>query len=483
LAKHAPLLDFDNSYFRLPERFYSKQEPSPVTAPILIKFNWPLAAELGLNLQDVSDEYLAQIFAGNKIPIGADPIALAYAGHQFGGFNILGDGRAVLLGEVVAKDGSRYDIQLKGSGTTKYSRGGDGRAGLGPVLREYIVSEAMHRLGIPTTRSLAAVTSGDKIYRETLIEGAIVTRVAESHIRFGTFEYFAAKNDIIGLKILADYAIARHYPEVALERNPYLEFLRKVSKSQAYLIAKWMKIGFIHGVMNTDNMLVSGQTVDYGPCAFMDFYDPKAVYSSIDRIGRYRFENQPIIGRWNLARLAEALLPLIDTDTKKAVSLCEAVIAEFPELYQEYWLSGMRAKLGLELKLSEDSALIQKFLDILNAHQLDYTNSFSQLLKFADCETPPEFTDWAQKWQNRRAKEVINPAEMALLIRTHNPAFIPRNHRIEEVIFAASEFGDFVPFEKLVTVLANPYQDQPENTDYRNPPNDSEIVKATFCGT
>ena len=484
MGKAVPMFNFDNSYYRLPQRFFSKQNPCAVANPRLIKFNAPLAAELGLELGSKTDEYLAQVFSGNEIPVGAEPIALAYAGHQFGGFSILGDGRAVLLGEIIDPNGARFDIQLKGSGQTAFSRGGDGRAGIGPVLREYILSEAIHRLGIPTARSLAAITSGEKIYRETAIDGAIVTRVAASHIRFGSFEYFAARNDVDGLKSLADYAIARHYPYISKSENPYLGFLREVAKRQACLVAKWMNIGFIHGVMNTDNMLVSGETIDYGPCAFMDIYDPKTVYSSIDRHGRYRYENQPIIAQWNLARLAEALLPLIDADVAKAVKACEEIIAEFPEIYQENWLKNMRAKLGLALSEGGDLAFAQEFLDILHANQLDYTNSFRQLLDFAKGEiVPQEFEQWSKKWQNRRTKEVNNPEEMARLIQENNPAFIPRNHLVEEAIVAASQNANFAPFEELISVLANPYADTSGSEHYRTPPRAEQVVKATFCGT
>lgn len=484
MSKIPPLFNFDNSYAKLPHRFFSPQNPSPVTAPKLIKFNAALADELGLELGDKSDDYLARIFSGNDVSTDAEPIALAYAGHQFGGFSILGDGRAVLLGEIIAGNGARFDVQLKGSGRTAYSRGGDGRAGIGPVLREYILSEAMHALGVPTARSLAAVTSGEKIYREAAIDGAIVTRVAASHIRFGTFEYFASRGDFEGLKTLADYAIARHYPKISGSENPYTELLREVAKAQAYLVAKWMNIGFIHGVMNTDNMLISGETIDFGPCAFMDNYDPKTVYSSIDRHGRYRYENQPIIAQWNLARLAEALLPLIDEDVTKAIKACEEIIAEFPKIYEKQWLLGMREKLGLALDDDGDLELAQEFLGILHATNLDFTNSFRQTLDFAKGEmVPQEFQHWAKKWQNRRAKEVNTPDEMARLMRENNPAFIPRNHLVEEAIVAASQNGDFATFEEFIGVLANPYADASGGEHYRTPPRADQIVKATFCGT
>ncbi|PTM98597.1 protein adenylyltransferase SelO [Mycoplana dimorpha] len=493
-AAQAPLA-FDNSYARLPAKFFARVEPTPVAAPILVKFNRPLALEMGLDA-DVLERDGAAIFSGNRLLPGSEPIAIAYAGHQFGQFvPQLGDGRAILLGEVVRPDGARRDIQLKGSGQTPWSRRGDGRAALGPVLREYIVSEAMHALGIPTTRALAAVTTGQPVYRETILPGAIFTRVAASHIRVGTFQYFAARGDTESIRILADYVIGRHYPELAEAEGRYLKLVDAVAARQAALIARWLGVGFIHGVMNTDNMAVSGETIDFGPCAFMDTYDPRTVFSSIDQTGRYAYGNQPMIGQWNIARLAETLLPLIHETPGEAVDLANDAVTRFMERFQEQWKAVIRAKLGLgENEEDEDTDLIRAFLALMHAQKADFTLSFRRLSDAAaDDGAAPAFAalladpqaaaPWLSRWRQRVSRDDRPADARAEAMRAVNPAFIPRNHKVEEALTAATTDGDLSLFEALNDVLASPYEDQPAFAAYAEPPKPGEEVLQTFCGT
>jgi protein adenylyltransferase len=476
---------FDNSYARLPQRFYARLKPTPVCNPHLVKFNHILAEELGLDTKWLESEGSAAFFSGNHIPDWAEPLAMVYAGHQFGHFvPQLGDGRAILLGEVIGRDGKRRDLHLKGAGQTPFSRRGDGRAALGPVLREYIISEAMHALGIPTTRTLAAVTTGEPVFRETTLPGAVLARVAASHIRIGTFEYFAARGDEEALTILADYALARHYPALQVTPNPSLALLEAVCDSQAALIARWMQVGFIHGVMNTDNMTISGETPDYGPCAFMDTYDPATVFSSIDHHGRYAFGNQPRIAQWNLARFADTLLPLLDDNREKAIALAEETINQFPERFGRYWLDGMRHKLGLTSEQPADADLAHALLQLMQQHTADYTNTFRMLCAVAEgSEAPAGYEAWVTRWQTRLAQELYSSQEAAILMRANNPAFIPRNHRVEAAIGAAVKQGDFAPLEALLTVLTTPFDEKPEHTEYANPPAPHERVYQTFCGT
>lgn len=488
-------LPFDNSYARLPERFFARVDPAQPTEPRLIKLNRPLADELGLDPEWLASEEGLGFLSGRAVAGGSEPIAMAYAGHQFGNFvPQLGDGRAILLGEVVDRQGRRRDIQLKGSGRTPFSRMGDGRAALGPVLREYIVSEAMAALGIPTTRSLAAVMTGEPVFRERALPGAVLTRVASSHIRVGTFQYFAARQDVDALRELADYVIARHYPAVRDGERPYLALLESVSAAQADLIARWLLVGFIHGVMNTDNMAVGGETIDYGPCAFMDNYDPATVFSSIDQFGRYAYANQPQIGLWNLTRLAETLLPLLDADQDKAVELAQEALATFEPRFVLAHREGMMRKLGIAEARDEDAALASRILAAMQENQVDYTLFFRRLSGVIEADADEEpvrslFVDPTaadevlQVWRARLAEEPRPAAERRAAMDAANPAFIPRNHRIEAVIKAAVDQADFAPFEELVTVLARPFEAQPEFAEYAAPPEEFERVRATFCGT
>ncbi len=479
--------NFDNSYTHLPQSFFTQINPTLVRSPSLVILNEPLAMSLGLNVQVLNSEEGTAIFAGNCLAEGSMPIAQAYAGHQFGHFTMLGDGRAHLLGEQITPYGDRFDIQLKGSGRTPYSRGGDGRAALGPMLREYIVSEAMYGLGIPTTRSLAVVTTGESVFREKSLPGAVLTRVAASHIRVGTFQYVAVKGSLDELKTLADYTLKRHFSKVIDDENPYLSLLREVAKHQAKLIAKWQLVGFIHGVMNTDNMVLSGETIDYGPCAFMDIYDPQTVFSSIDRQGRYAYANQPIIASWNLARLGETLLPLIDNDEEKAISLAQEVISHFPELYHHYWLKGMRAKLGLFNEEAQDEALITMLLEMMEKHHSDYTNTFRALTLARTEDTnffgTEEFQSWFKLWETRRMRQQESIAASLQLMKDSNPAIIPRNHRVEEALEAAVEDSDYQVMERLLNVLKNPYDYSLEQDEYSTPPGPSACSYQTFCGT
>ena len=486
---------FDNSYSRLPERFYERVAPNPVAAPRLIKVNRKLAETLGMNPDELASSGAVGLLAGNRFPANAVPLAQAYAGHQFGSFvPQLGDGRALLVGEVVGTDGLRRDIALKGSGPTRFSRRGDGRAALGPVLREYVVSEAMAALGIPTTRTLAAVTTGEPVYRETRLPGAVLARVAASHIRIGTFQYFAARGDVEDIRILADYAIDRHYPDLKDTENPYRALLEAVIAAQASLVARWMLVGFIHGVMNTDNMTISGETIDYGPCAFMDTYSAGAVFSSIDQMGRYAYANQPRIAVWNLARLAETLLPLIDTDEDKAIAAAEGALKGFQPAYDAVLHAGFRRKLGLFTEEEADPALISGLLETMAKNQADFTLTFRNLAGdfpgrpgegqtrsgFAD---PAEFEVWEKLWRERLSREPRRDEERRAVMRATNPRYIPRNHRVEALIAAAVERQDFQPFEELLVVMRKPFDDQPVHADYAQPPAEHERVLETFCGT
>ena len=486
---------FDNSYARLPDRFYARVEPEPVGAPRLIRLNRALAAELGLDADRLAQPDGVEALAGNRPPEGAEPLAQAYAGHQFGGWvPQLGDGRAVLLGEVIDRAGRRRDIQLKGAGRTPFSRMGDGRAPLGPVLREYIVSEAMAALGVPTTRALAAVETGEEVVRETMLPGAVLTRVAASHIRVGTFQFFAARNDTDALRRLADHVIERHYPDAAGAESPYLALLEGVIARQARLVALWMGLGFIHGVMNTDNMAVSGETIDYGPCAFMDEFHPGKVFSSIDRGGRYAFANQPRIAQWNLAQLAQSLLPLMPGSGDEAVALLQAAIDRYPGLWLEEWLGVMRAKLGLATEREGDQGLIEDLLARMSENEADFTLTFRRLANVATGDAgegegprglfadPAAFDAWADRWRERLAGEDGAPAELRARLLSANPLFIPRNHLVEEAIRAAHG-GDYAPFEALLDVLAAPFGDQPERARYAEPPRAEQVVRRTFCGT
>ncbi len=491
---NAPIA-FNNSYARLPERFFASVAPTPVAAPRLIRLNDHLAREIGIDPAWLTSEDGVAMLAGNRLPAGAEPIASAYAGHQFGGFvPQLGDGRAILLGEVIGCDGRRRDVQLKGSGPTPYSRRGDGRAALGPVLREYAVSEAMATLGIPTTRALAAVATSEQVVRETMLPGGVITRVAASHIRVGTFQYLAARGDVEGLRILAGHVIARHYPTAADSAQPYRALLDAVIHAQAALIPRWLLVGFIHGVMNTDNMSIAGETIDYGPCAFMDAYDPATVYSAIDRHGRYAYANQPGIAHWNLTRFAECLLPLLADDEEVALARADEALNEFPIVFAAAHLDGFRKKLGLITADCGDEMLWRDLLDLMAANRADFTLTFRRLseasssvekdadlrVMFADGMS---FDDWLARWRKRLAVEPGDPSMRRAAMRAVNPAFIPRNHRMEAVIRAAVDRDDFAPFHELLSVLAKPFDDQPEFAAYSQPPQKHEIVRQTFCGT
>lgn len=491
-----PTFVFDNSYTRLPPEFFTRQLPTPVSKPQLIKVNPALAAYLGVDAAQLQTAEGVEVLAGNRLAAGSDPIATVYAGHQFGGWNPqLGDGRAILLGEVVAADGQRYDVQLKGSGPTPYSRMGDGRSSLGPVLREYIVSEAMAALGVPTTRSLAAVTTGDSVVRETYLPGAILTRVAKSHIRVGTFQYFAARDEAL-LKVLADHVIARHYPEAAAASNPYAALLGAVVERQAQLIAQWMSLGFIHGVMNTDNMLVSGETIDYGPCAFMDEFSNLKVFSSIDRQGRYAYGNQPGIGQWNLACLAQALMPLLADDEDGQVAIAQDKVNGYAEIFRDAYNQRMAAKLGLTQASDESEALVADLLKLMSDYQLDFTLTFRALTERLRAELgeddghwiaslvvlPEAMEAWLQRWHEHR-NHGQSLAESAQLMTAANPVFIPRNHQIELAIQEASRNQDFSRFHTLVELLAQPFQLSAEHVEFARAPDVAERVSRTFCGT
>lgn len=478
--------NFDNSYANLSKTFFTGQDPENVPKPKLIILNHSLATSLGLNEEFLQSKDGVEIFAGNKIPEGSLPLAQAYAGHQFGHLNILGDGRAVLIGEQITPKGDRFDIQLKGSGRTPYSRRGDGKAALGPMLREYIISEAMYALGIPTTRSLAVVITGESVIREKILPGAILTRVAASHIRVGTFQYAAMWCATEELRELADYTLKRHFPGYEHAENPYIYLLEEVIKRQAELIAKWQLVGFVHGVMNTDNVSISGETIDYGPCAFMDTYDPATVFSSIDREGRYAYGNQPYIAIWNLARFAETLLPLLDDNREKAVKLAENTLSGFTDLYHKNWMLGMRGKLGLFNEDPQDESLIKELFSIMHEYGADYTNTFRALtlndlsgMSMFDTE---KFSEWHKLWQRRLEKQEESKDSSYKLMKKSNPAIIPRNHRVEDVLEAAEKRGDFSVMEKFLNVLSKPYAYSDEQIDYAKLPEKSSCYR-TFCGT
>jgi len=509
--------NLDNSYLQLPKVFYSTQKPTPVAEPALVVLNDALAKALGLDPEALKTQAGAALLAGNRNPPGGSPLAQAYAGHQFGHFTMLGDGRAVLLGEQITPAGDRFDIQLKGAGQTPYSRRGDGRAALGPMLREYIISEAMHALGIPTTRSLAVVTTGEPVFRETRLQGAILARVAASHLRVGTFEYTASRLTAEDLKALADYTIQRHYPESAEAENPYLELLKTVIEGQASLIARWQLVGFIHGVMNTDNMALSGETIDYGPCAFMNTYNPNTVFSSIDHQGRYAYGNQPSIGGWNLSRFAEALLPLIHPEQEQAVKVAQEVLNTYSERFQHHWLQGMRKKLGIldestvesssSSRSAHDNALVNGLLNLMEQHKLDYTNTFLALIRALEGNDKPKETiyidpsieadpdnmpdaiinhpalkEWMVHWRERLEGQPQSLEDSLDLMHRSNPAVIPRNHLVETALKAAEEDQDLSPFHRLITVLADPYSHTTEKAAYAAPPKPGRPYR-TFCGT
>jgi uncharacterized protein YdiU (UPF0061 family) len=484
--------NFDNSYARDLDGFYVPWQGAEVPAPAIVRVNEALAHELQLDPRALQSAEGAAILAGTLSPEGATPLAQAYAGHQFGGFSPkLGDGRALLVGELIDRRGQRRDLHLKGSGRTPFARGGDGKAVLGPVLREYLMGEAMHALGIPTSRALAAVTTGELIRREGLLPGAVLARVAASHIRVGTFQYFAARGETDKVRQLADYAIARHYPDLAQAENPHLAFLRAVCTRQAALIAQWMTVGFVHGVMNTDNMAISGETIDYGPCAFLDYYDHKTVFSSIDRGGRYAFGNQPAIAQWNLARLAETLLPLLADNEEEAVRLATEVIKGFAEQYTRCWLDHMRAKLGLSTRFEEDLALVNRLYEAMEGQQVDFIQFFRSLAQavlgnplpaqmlFAD---DTQFVTWLAQWQVRSQTEAIQPAERAAAMNKVNPIYIPRNHKVEEALQSAVA-GDLTQFEELLTVLAKPFEERAGFAEYAQPAPAEFGRYTTFCGT
>ena len=479
--------NLDNSYSRLPNIFFSALNPTPVRAPKLIILNENLSISLGLNNEYLKSNQAVDIFAGNKVPEGSYPIAQAYAGHQFGHFTMLGDGRAILLGEQITPKGERFDIQLKGSGETPYSRRGDGRASLGPMLREYIISEAMYALGIPTTRSLAVVTTGEPVYREKVQRGAVLTRVAASHLRVGTFEYVSSWGTVDDLKALADYTLNRHFKDFETSENKYLFLLKEVIKRQALLISKWQHVGFIHGVMNTDNMTISGETIDYGPCAFMDSYDPATVFSSIDQYGRYAYGNQPSIGSWNLARFAETLIPLLHENKEKAIELAQNAISEYIELYNKSYLLGMRAKLGLFNEEEDDLNLIENLLNMMQKYNADYTNTFAELTYDKPENTvlynTKEFTKWYELWKARLERQKEDKLLSTELMRQSNPAIIPRNHRVEEALEAAVNNDDYSVMERLLDVLSRPYAHTNDQAEYAKLPPKCNSPYRTFCGT
>ncbi len=477
---------FDNSYARDLPGFYASCGPTPVEAPKLVVFNEPLAEALGLGRAFADRQQAARALSGVEIPAGASPIAQAYAGHQFGGFSPqLGDGRAILLGEIIAPDGARYDLQLKGSGPTPFARRGDGRAALGPMLREYLISEAMAALGIPTTRSLAVVATGEPVYRQTALPGAVLTRVAASHIRVGTFQFFAARGEADRVRQLADYTIARHYPEAAAAPNPYLAFLESVCARQAALVARWLQVGFIHGVMNTDNVVISGETIDYGPCAFMDNYDPSTVYSSIDEQGRYAYGNQPALMGWNLSRFAETLLPLIDADETRAIASATEVLEGFGGLFARNWLAGMLSKIGIIDQTSADRPLVDDLLTAMQEGQADFSLTFRALAQYLRGEAAAlpqsqRIAAWLIRWRARIAGQ--NAVATASAMDAVNPLYIPRNHHVEDVLLAA-EMGDISPFTELLQVLKTPFTPQAGADAFAQARPEGLPRYRTFCGT
>jgi serine/tyrosine/threonine adenylyltransferase len=494
MNEHQQPIRFDNSYAALPERFFERRPPTPVAAPSLIKANRALAEELGIDPAWLESTEGVEVMAGNRLPGAADPIAQAYAGHQFGNFvPQLGDGRAILLGEVVDRQGRRRDVQLKGSGRTAFSRRGDGRSAIGPVLREYVVSEAMAVLGVATTRALAAVKTGEEVYRETTLPGAVLARVASSHVRVGTFQYFAVRGDTEATRLLADHVIARHYPHLEGTQKPYAGLLEAVLEAQAELVASWMHLGFIHGVMNTDNFSIAGETIDYGPCAFMDEFHPATVFSSIDQGGRYAYGNQPHIAHWNLTRFAETLIPLLDDDEEKAIGEAQEVLNLFPRAFDAALQAGLRRKLGLATEREEDAALFRDLFQVMGDARADFTLTFRALSEDAaseDNETAralfenaEAFDGWAGRWRQRLAQEAASPQERREAMQAVNPKFIPRNHLVEAVIQAAVERDDLNPFHELNFVLARPFEEQPGREDFALPPKPEQRVLQTFCGT
>jgi uncharacterized protein YdiU (UPF0061 family) len=479
--------NFDNSYLQLPAAFYQKQRPSPVQVPAMVVFNQTLANALGLNAAALSAQG-ADYLAGNALFTGAEPIAQAYAGHQFGHFNRLGDGRAVLLGEHLTANQQRWDIQLKGSGPTGYSRSGDGRAALGPMLREYLISEAMHALGVPTTRSLSVTRSGESVYRDDAYPGAILCRVAASHLRVGTFQFAAAEQNPPLLKALADYTIARHFPDLRQNESPYLALLESVIDRQAQLLAQWMHLGFIHGVMNTDNMSIGGETIDYGPCAFLNGYHQDTVFSSIDKNSRYAYGNQPQMALWNLVRLAETLLALMDDNQKQAIAMARNRLENFNVLYNDYWLSGMRKKLGLFNQEADDQALVDSLLQLMQNHQADFTHTFSALchgaFKPSALYQAAEFGDWVRLWHARLARQVQSGDDSMQLMQNVNPTVIPRNHLVEEALHAAVYTDDLSAFHALLAAVTKPFTPSDASDKYQQAPSASfEQNYKTYCGT
>jgi len=477
---------FDNTYSKLPSSMLAKLPPTPVKDPELVILNHSLSKMLGLDFTNLSNKNLASIFSGNLLPKGSDTIAQAYAGHQFGHFTLLGDGRAIVIGEHVSKDNKRFDIQFKGSGKTPYSKDGDGRAALGPMLREYIISEGMFGLGIPTTRSLAVVKTGEKVIRETPLDGAILTRIAESHIRVGTFQYAVVAEDKKNLKILFDYTIDRHYPHIKNSKTPAIDLLKIVIDKQIKLVVDWMRVGFIHGVMNTDNMAISGETIDYGPCAFMDTYDPETVFSSIDQYGRYAFFNQPGIAKWNLARFAECLVPLISEDKNTGVQIATEIVNSFSEIYQKNWFEMMRKKLGLLGEDANDEKLVIDLLNWMHKKKADYTNTFCFLMNpnFKDKKiyNDESFLYWKKQWQDRLKINGNSSEESLKLMRSSNPLIIPRNHKVEEALDSANN-GDLNPTKNLLKILEKPYEDRKEINEYQSSAPPSNKIYKTFCGT
>lgn len=480
-------LKLENTYCELPNIFYSKEIPEKILNPKLVEFNKELAEDLGLDLKFLNSDEGIQYLVGNKLLDGSTPIAQAYAGHQFGHFTMLGDGRAILLGEFISRNGQRFDIQLKGAGKTKYSRGGDGKAALGPMLREYIISEGMYGLKIPTTRSLAAISTGENVIREEILEGALLVRIAKSHIRVGTFQFARNFGDVEDLKKLADYTLNRHFKKDTYEGNPYLYLLKEVINNQAKLISKWQLVGFIHGVMNTDNMTISGETIDYGPCAFMDSYDINTVFSSIDINGRYAYGNQPKIGVWNLTRFAESLLPLLDDDIDNAIKIAEEALSNYGKLYNEYYFNGMRAKLGLFNKEEEDENLILSLLTIMNKFKADYTNTFLNLtlgnLEEMSIFKSDDFKKWYESWQARLAKQNKSRDEIKKLMQSNNPTVIPRNYIVENAIKAAVNNNDYSVINKFLEALKNPYDYSNIGEEYSKIPEVPSCPYKTYCGT
>ena len=477
--------NFDNSYSKLPDSFKEIIKPVSVLNPELVILNESLADELGLDFSKIEKNKLSALFSGNILPEGTSSIAQAYAGHQFGHFTMLGDGRAVLIGEHVTNQKKRYDIQFKGSGRTSFSRGGDGRAALGPMLREYVISEAIHSLNIPTTRSLAVTKTGEKVVRENLLEGAILTRVASSHIRIGTFQYIAAKQNINELKMLVDYAVDRHYPEIKSSITKAVDLLNLVSEKQCQLIVNWMRVGFIHGVMNTDNMTISGETIDYGPCAFIDHYDPKTVFSSIDKFGRYAFSNQAPIAKWNLARFAECLIPLIDKNEDQAIKTATKIIDNFQTIYEQKWLDMMKSKLGLIGYNKDDLKLINSLLNWMKKSKADYTNTFCYLMGMPikdEIYNDKNFIEWLQVWRKRSTLNNTNKENQFQLMKKVNPVIIPRNHKVEEALTAADK-DNFDVVKNLLSVLKYPYDIKKNITEFQKPAEFSNTKYQTFCGT